>query len=197
MTINTYALTQVGILDANGNPISRGPSVTHGATQLRYFMSYAVPTTTAIGDIWRIFKNVDANFVPTGMWIGTYNALTSLAVSAGLYQPNLSTVTAPASGGSSVLMAATSIATAALPNARFGVNGLAALWASGAWAVATSGDNIGQQQMLYQIAGDSLVMSGTAVPYLGSKRQYDICLTVTTATSVAGYVGVELTGYFG
>lgn len=197
MTTNIYSLTQVGILDSNGNPISRGPQTVQGQPLLRQFSSYAVPTTTSIGDIWRVFKNLDANVIPAYLTIGTYNALTSLAVSAGLYRPNLSTTVAPASGGAAVLMAATSIATAALPQIGLGVNGLAALQATGAWAIGTSGDNTGQQRMLYQIAGDSLVMSGTAAPNLGTPRQYDLCLTVTTATSVAGFVGVELLYYLG
>jgi hypothetical protein len=192
MTINTYALTQVGILDANGNPINRGPQTVQGAPLLRQFMSYAVPTTTAVGDIWRIFKNLDANVIPCYLYIGIYNGLTSLAVSAGLYRPNLSTTTAPASGGAAVLMAATATASAALPQIGLGTNALAALQASGGWAVGTSGDNVGEQRMLYQIAGDSLVSSGSAAPNLGTPRQYDLCLTVTTATAVAGFVGVEL-----
>jgi hypothetical protein len=192
MTINIYADTQAGLLDANGYPLSRGPTTQDGQPLLRKFKSYAVPTTTAVGDIWRIFKNLDANIIPVYLTIGTYNALTSLAVSAGLYAANLSTSVKPTSGGAAVLMAATSIATAALPMIGFGVNGLAALQASGAWKMQSSGDSIGQQQMLYQIAGDSLIQSGTAAPNLGTARQYDLCLTVTTATSVAGFVGVEL-----
>lgn len=197
MTINIYSLTQVGILDANGNPISRGPTTVQGQPLLRQFMSYAVPTTTAIGDIWRIFKNLDANVIPAYLTIGTFNTLTSLAVSAGLYAPNLSTVVKPVTTGAAILMAATSIATAALPQIGLGINGLAALQASGAWAIGTTGDNVGQQRMLYQIAGDSLVQSGIAAPNLGNPRQYDLCLTVTTATAVAGFVGVELLYYLG
>jgi hypothetical protein len=197
MTINVYSLTQLGVLDANGNPISRGPQTVQGQPLLRQFMSFAVPSTSAIGDIYRIFKNLDANVIPAYLTIGTYNALTSLAVSAGLYRPNLSTVTAPASGGASVLMAATSIATAALPQIGLGVNGLAALYATGGWEVGASGDNLAQGKMLYQIAGDSLINSGTAAPNLGTPRQYDLCLTVTTATAVAGYVGCELLYYLG
>jgi len=192
MTINIYADTQVGLLDANGMVISRGPTTTDGQPLLRKFKSYKVPTTTAVGDIWRIFKNLDANIVPVYLTIGTYNALTSLAVSAGLYAANQSTTVKPVTTGAAILMAATSIATAALPMIGLGVNGLAALQASGAWQMQTSGDSIGQQQMLYQIAGDSLVMSGSSAPNLGTPRQYDLCLTVTTATSVAGFVGVEL-----
>lgn len=197
MTVNIYSLTQCGILDANGNPISRGPTTVQGQPLLRQFMSYVVPTTTAIGDIWRIFKNLDANVIPCYLTIGRYNAMTSLAVSAGLYRPNLSTQVAPASGGAAILMAATSIATAAFPAISLGIDGLAAIRAAAGWAIGTSGDNLGQQQMLYQIAGDSLVMSGTAAPNLGTPRQYDLCLTVTTATAVAGTVGVELLYYLG
>lgn len=197
MTINIYSLTQVGLLDANGYPINRGPTTVQGQPLLRQFMSYAVPVTTAIGDIWRIFKNLDANVIPAYLTIGTFNTLTSLAVSAGLYAPNLSTVVKPVTTGAAILMAATSIATAALPQIGLGINGLAALQASGAWAIGTTGDNIGQQRMLYQIAGDSLVQSGTAAPNLGTSRQYDLCLTVTTATAVAGFVGVELLYYLG
>jgi len=197
MTINVYSLTQIGILDANGNPLSRGPQTTQGQPLLRQFMTFNVPASSAVGDIYRIFKNLDANVIPAYLTIGTYNALTSLAVSAGLYRPNLSTVTAPASGGAAVLMAATSIATAAVPQISLGVNGLAALNASGGWLVGQSGDNIGQGKMLYQIAGDSLVNSGTSAPNLGTPRQYDLCLTVTTATAVAGQVGCELLYYLG
>jgi hypothetical protein len=192
MSINVYSDTQIGLLDANGNVLLRGPTTTDGQPLLRKFKTFNVPSTSAIGDIYRIFKNLDANVIPVYLTIGTYNALTSLAVSAGIYRSNLSVTPAPASGGAAVFMAATSIATAALPMIGLGINGLAALQASGGWLMGQSGDNIGQQRMLYQIAGDSLIQSGIAAPNLGTPRQYDICLTVTTATAVAGQVGVEL-----
>jgi hypothetical protein len=192
MTINIYADTQVGLLDTTGLPLTRGGTNTDGQPLLRKFKSYKVPTTTSAGDIWRIFKNLDANIIPVYLTIGTYNALTSLAVSAGIYAANQSTTVKPVTTGAAILMAATSIATAALPMIGLGINGLAALQAAGAWQMQTSGDSLGQQQMLYQIAGDSLVSSGSAAPNTGTPRQYDLCLTVTTATSVAGFVGVEL-----
>jgi hypothetical protein len=192
MSINVYSDTQIGILDANGNVLLRGPTTQEGQPLLRKFKTFNVPSTSAIGDIYRIFKNLDANIIPCYLTIGTYNALTALAVSAGLYASNLSTTVKPVTTGAAILMAATSIATAALPMIGLGINGLAALQATGGWLMGQSGDNLGQQRMLYQIAGDSLVMSGTAVPNLGTARQYDLCLTVTTATAVAGQVGVEL-----
>src|ERR1700722_15520215 len=167
MTVNIYSLTQLGILDANGNPINRGPQTVQGQPLLRQFMSYKVPATTAVGDIWRIFKNLDANVIPCYLSIGS-TAMAGLAVSAGLYKPNLSVTTAPATGGAAILMAATSIAAAAMPNIVSGGNGLAALNGGGGWEVQTSGDSLGQGQMLYQIAGDSLIMSGNAAPNLGT-----------------------------
>jgi hypothetical protein len=192
MSINVYSDTQIGLLDANGNVLLRGPTTQDGQPLLRKFKTFNVPSTSAIGDIYRLFKNMDANIIPVYLTIGTYNALTSLAVSIGIYRANLSTVQAPSGTGSAVLMAATSIATAALPMIGLGINGLAALQATGGWLMGQSGDNIGQQRMLYQIAGDSLINSGTAAPNLGTPRQYDICATVTTATAVAGQIGVEL-----
>jgi len=185
--VNIYADSNV---PASGLGVtSRSVNILQGQNTQIMYSSYNNGTTDTAGSIYRMFKNIDANFVPIMLYIGTFNAQTSLAVSAGLYKPNLGAVT---TGGAAVLMAATSIATAAFPLPGLGVNGMAAVYAAGGIAVQAA---TGELQRLFELAGDSLVDGGSS-PY-GNPRQYDIALTVTTATTVGGTIACLLLGYMG
>jgi hypothetical protein len=154
--------------------------------------------TDSVNSVYRFFKNLDGNVVPLKIIVMKTAAQTSHAVSIGLYRPNLSLTTAPASGGQAVFLSATSVASAKVSFSEgTAYDGMVTYWSNLASATtnptpATYGD-----QRLFEIAGDSLVDSGTAAPYLGNPRQYDLCMKVTTATSVAGIIGMMLVYYDG
>lgn len=188
--INAYADTNVpasgyGVTNRSNNALAGGTSST---MIMRSF--YNVTGSDNVLSVYRMFKNVDANFVPVAIRIAS-TAMTSLAISVGLYRPNLSLITAPASGGAAIFLAATSIAAgAASLSAKTAFDGMVTFWAA-------TGTFTKMFQQLYTIAGDSLVAASGTPPNAGNPRQYDIAITVTTTTAVAGVIGMEIEGYQG
>lgn len=185
---NVYADPNV---NASGYGVSnRSRNVRQGADMQIMTEYYSVGGADSVSSVYRMFKNLDANFVPVAILIAA-TAMTSLAVSVGLYRPNLSLITAPASGGASIFLAATSIAAgAASLSEKTAFDGMATYWAA-------TGTFTNMDQRLFEIAGDSLVASTGTAPNAGNPRQYDLCLTVTTTTGVAGVIGMVLKGYMG
>jgi hypothetical protein len=189
--VNTYVDPNVNADFITMATRSRNVNTGSGVPILHFENSFTTGTADNILSVYRFFKNVDANFVPREIWIGTYGTQTSLAVSVGIWRVNGSLITAPASGGSTILMGATAIATAALWTAHT-YNGLSALYATTGQAPTAFNAN-----RLFELAGDSLV-DGGAAPY-GNPRQYDICMQVTTANSggAAGTIVMVMEGYMG
>ena len=177
-----------------------GVSMTTRSRNVRQAVGLQVMTSSILvgaadtnNSVYRMFKNLDANFVPLEIRIAN-DAMTSLVINVGLYRPNLSLTKAPASGGDAIFLSGKNIA-AGVASLAPGTcwDGMATYWA----ATGTVG-LAHLDQRLFEIAGDSLVESGNAVPLLGNPRQYDLCVTATTAnTGSAGNLAIVLIGYQG
>jgi hypothetical protein len=182
---NLYADPNV---NASGYGVTnRSRNVRQGADVQTMTNFYSVSGSDSVNSVYRMFKNLDANFVPTAIYLGC-TAMTSLAISVGLYLPNLSLVTAPASGGAAIFLAATSIAAGfASLSQKTALDCMSTYWA--ATGTFTQMDN-----RLFEIGGYGL--APTASTYT-TPRQFDLCITVTTTTAVAGVIGMVLEGYMG
>jgi hypothetical protein len=152
---------------------------------------YSVSGTDNVASVYRMFKNIDANFVPTRILLAS-TAMAALSVQFGIYNANGSLNDAPLGTGKAIFQAATVIAAGASSlKESIAFNFMAT------YEAAVALDPVLMEQRLFEIAGDSLVESGSAAPNLGNPRQYDLCLTVSVTTAVAGKIFMELHGYMG
>jgi len=186
--VNVYADSNV---NADGITLANRSRLVRQAADMQVMTSfYSVGATDTAGSVYRMFKNLDANFVPLAILLGC-SAMTALTVSVGLYRPNLSLTMAPASTGSAIFLATTSIAAGfASMSEKTALDCMSTYWAS-------AGKFTLIDQRLFEIAGDSLVSASGTPPTAGTPRQYDLCLTVGTAGTLAGNIGMILKGYMG
>src|SRR5579859_5906900 len=133
--------------------------------------SFVILSTDNNGSIYRLFQNVDANLIPLQAWIATTANTAGTSYGLGLYLPNLSTVTQPASGGATIFMSGQTFASAAASlDPKTALDGMATAWTTTAISKVC--------QRLFEWAGYTYSPPPTTSG--GFPRAFDICLTAAT-----------------
>lgn len=180
----------MAVINAYTNPLISGNIITKS---LRAFNStgadggqaYAVAQIAASdnnGSVYRLFKNLSQNMVITGIVLANTSLTSGVSYGLGLYATNLSLTTATTIGYFSGVM---NLVTAhASITAGTALDALAGISISTVGAQGTAGTAYSNR--LFEHAG--LTINTNNRP-----DAYDLCLTATTASTVAGTVGVLIT----